>query len=335
MAEPTKRLLSGCFAGDIVYFSCERQGSLSGEAYVFGDGLGTESLTLHDELPDDFRSCLFRICLPLKYEAQRNLQRMIGDAESGTEMRTQLKSAQQLKQKQVESKKAREDEQNMENMLRQQGESFPMRYGQCIQLQHVVSKNFLTLIPRTAADFDQECMKVGLTSGDDGSLFVVQPQYKVRSEGAQVLYTDHILLENQRLMGGSGFLHYSMNSESDRHEINLSERSAQCRFRVQCYMNFQANSNSFMHLGGTVRVLHPETDSYLDASANQHLDSHQVYLKSASVYTPQVRSVFIVENVDKTKGGLLQWSQGGWAHSVVTFHTMHASLCLIATPSRT
>jgi hypothetical protein len=244
--------------------------------------------------------------LPLKYEAQKILQRMMVDEDKSAGS-ARLVSANQLKQKQVEYKKSREDEQNMENMLRQQGESFPIRYGQCIQLQHIVSKNFLTLIPRTAADFDQECMKVGLTSGDDGSLFVVQPQYKVRSEGAQVLFTDHILLENQRLAGGTGFLHYSLNSESEKHEINLSEKSAQCRFRIQCYTNYQASSDAFMQIGGTVRILHPETDSYLDASANQHLEKHQVYLKPGSNGMPQVRSAFIVENIDKTKGGLLKW----------------------------
>ena len=75
-----------------------------------------------------------------------------------------------------------------------------------------------------------------------------------------------------------------------------------------------------MQMGTAVRILHPETDGVLEASGNVLLAAHQVYLKPAANHddAPMVQSAFILENVDKTTGGLLRWGEEFRLKHIVT-----------------
>jgi hypothetical protein len=308
-------------AGDVVHLTA-LMGSDS--AAVVGDGLGSESVSLLQDLPADFRNCLFRICMPLKYEAHKNLNRMMSSTAfkgiasmSKKERRKSLSITSTQDLKQIEDRMAREVMLNDENLNKQQGGSYPITYGQHIQLQHVQSKKFLTMIARTAADFDKECMKVGLRPGDEGSLFAINAQYKVRSAGSEVLFNDNVQICNNKL-GEYGYLHHSRQqsvSDVDEEivrEVNLSEVDGHCSFQLRNFTSFTPNESQFLSVGSPVAIFHPETESYLDAQANKYLDSHPVYLRQygrSSKESVRARNVFLVEmgGAKQRTGGVIRW----------------------------
>jgi len=72
--------------------------------------------------------------------------------------------------------KAREEEEANENLIKSHGETSETRvqFRDTIQLRHLPSKKFLSLVPRITADLDPECMKIELTGGSDATIFRVQ-----------------------------------------------------------------------------------------------------------------------------------------------------------------
>lgn len=84
----------------------------------------------------------------------------------------------------------------------------PVLYGKIVQFQHIMSGSFLTLVPRSVAEKEKDCMRLCLDDeGNDGSWFKVNPRYKIRSEGENVYYGDQANLLNVKLR--DHFLHSS------------------------------------------------------------------------------------------------------------------------------
>lgn len=77
-----------------------------------------------------------------------------------------------------------------------------------VQLRHVISNKFLTLVPRSVADSDKECMKSTLSEhGSEASWFQITPRFKTRSEGGLVYFGDQTHFLSVKLSGY--YLHYS------------------------------------------------------------------------------------------------------------------------------
>ena len=70
-------------------------------------------------------------------------------------------------------------------------------YGQAIMLVHVNTGMHLTAIT-------QESVRLQPSLGS-GAYFLVEPRYKLRSEGEKVLALDHVVLQSRRFAGA--FLH--------------------------------------------------------------------------------------------------------------------------------
>lgn len=176
---------------------------------------GVEPLNHHD--------CLFRICPPLSFKAQRETkpQRKVSRRASifrrasskgnnfdsmsqssspqnenssvgGGVDREAMRAQQELLQNRAEMEK-RQNNTIMERTLA--GTGNVVQYGAIVMLQHVQSGLFVGAL-ESAALKDADCRRVNLSFGDSGCGFRLLPRYRVRSEGSAVYYGDAIILES-------------------------------------------------------------------------------------------------------------------------------------------
>ena len=80
-------------------------------------------------------------------------------------------------------------------------------YGGIIQLQHVKSNKFLTVVSRQTGNTDKNSIRVTLDiAGSEGSWFYVQPFYKLRCIGDPVIVGDKIILQSASV-SSNNYLH--------------------------------------------------------------------------------------------------------------------------------
>lgn len=174
-------------AGDCVLLFTDHavgSSSLGGACCLSSCGFSHNRLSvtrLKDDVPTHQRDGIFRICMKLDYQVAKNLSKL---DRGGT--RLDIDTEEDLK------RRAEMEMQKNEDSIKHLAEAnLPIYYGQVIQLQHVKSGSFLTLVPRQIADIAQTCMKIELdSSGSAGSWFKIHPRFKSRSEGAQVFHFD-------------------------------------------------------------------------------------------------------------------------------------------------
>jgi hypothetical protein len=222
----------------------------------------------------------------------------------------------------LKSTTAREQQSNSEIIAKLTGTA--VTYGSVITLQHVKTGRFLSASSRNLSRLEGDCLLAQVSEGGEASWWRVNPRYKIRSEGEEVLNGDEVRLFGVKLRQQ---LHVSKDSfppgavvravsttddsKLMAKEVNCStELSSNIRLRVftaaqqpqQLGQQLdKAQAQAVLSYGAIVALEHAETDQYLGVPSFK--------LSNMPTLTEKVRAsnLFQVEGVDPFSGGNLEW----------------------------
>ena len=279
MAEPVPDDGEPLRIGDLITLFDKQLG-----AFCCADGFNISSLMYlsgKDGQPSEKDTrCLFRIGPKLGYQQRKRYKKILSNI--GVSSIDELESfmeEEDVAEDEVQELEAlhcrggpleKEDKENQEEMERMRGQE--VVYGTAIQLQHVNSDSWVTLMK--GAGLQPGSTKIEVTrDGGEGSWFNVMPGYKVRKEGDKVVVTDQVMLTSTKKSTPERQLYVHTyreeGCEQDHRDAgmppSLGEINAfetRTRFEVLRYSAFDQGGDVLCS-GDIVRLLHKEEEGFL------------------------------------------------------------------------